>query len=41
MSDMHMPVETISCAMRISLAGGGAFMMSTTGTTMLTVPRGT
>jgi hypothetical protein len=40
MSFMHQSMEQISSAPRMSSAGGGLFMLTITGNTTITAPRG-
>lgn len=38
---MHQSMEQVLCMPRLSSAGGGPFMLTMTGNTVITAPRGT
>jgi hypothetical protein len=40
MASMHPSMEQVSCAPRMSSAGGGLFLLTITGNTAITAPRG-
>jgi hypothetical protein len=40
MAFMHQSMEQIPCEPRLSSAGGGLFMLTITGNTTITAPRG-